>query len=138
YGAAFGVDHPERDLVEERRTASLTGVAVRYRQQYQGIPVLAGQISVSVQADGTINSTTGEATTASGMATTPTVAADAAQATAIALTARADGVEASTLSAAAPALWMYDPALLHAPGVPGARLVWRTAVRNALGDVDRF
>ncbi len=137
YGTSFGVDDPSRDLVEERRTNSLTGVAVRFRQEYEGIPVLAGTVSVAV-AEGAVTSAAGETVPLSGVDTTATITAAQAEATAIALTARDADVAANLLTAAPAELWVYDPALLDAPGLPGARLVWRTAVRTQLGDVDQF
>lgn len=139
YGISFGVDQPNRELVEEQQTRSLSGVAVRFRQEYKGIPVLAGQVLVAVHADGAITSATGDTAPVGGIVTTPAITADRAAATAVALTARDAKADAATLAAATPELWIYDPALLHADGVPGgARLVWRTAVRTPLGEVNQF
>jgi Zn-dependent metalloprotease len=138
YGTAFGVDQPNRELIEEDRTRSLSGVAVRFRQEHSGIPVLAGQVLIAVQSDGAITSATGGTAAVGDIATTPAISAAAAAATAIALTARDAKVDAATLTAATPELWIYDPELLHADGVPGARLVWRTAVRTPLGEVNQF
>ena len=44
----------------------------------------------------------------------------------------------ASLSAARPSLWIYDPRLLGGPGLPFARLVWRTAVSDETGAIDQF
>jgi bacillolysin len=138
YGQAFGVDDPAMDLVESRRTESLSGVSVRYQQQQDGVPVLGGDVVVAVDADGHVLASTAKVSPAPEVTTTPTISATSAVATAISLTSRDGDVASADLIATTPSLWIYDPALLHASGLPTVRLVWRIEVRNAAGDVDRF
>ena len=46
-------------------------------------------------------------------------------------TAAAHEIDAAGLTAAAPELWVFDPALLDGPEIGPARLVWRTEVTDA-------
>ena len=138
YGTLFGVADPARQLEEERRIDSANGgAAFRFRQSIGDVPVLAGELTVTVDAAGNVVSALGEATPGAPSDLAPTISAAQARQTAVALVRR--GHEAglvADLAASQPALWIYDPALLGAPGLPGARLVWRTEVRNPAGDVD--
>ncbi|MGE3686242.1 MAG: M4 family metallopeptidase, partial [Acidimicrobiia bacterium] len=139
YGSVFGVDATS-SLVEDRRFESPDGgTTVRLRQEHDGVPVLAGELSVRVGANGSVLSSAGEAVPRLVLGTTPTITAAAAADAAIALTARNDAVDAAGLSAGDAELLIYDPALIGATeGVPGTRLVWHVDVRSALGDVDRY
>ncbi|MEI6498149.1 MAG: M4 family metallopeptidase, partial [Actinomycetota bacterium] len=133
-GPAFGVSDPQNELVEDRRTRTLAGTAVRFRQQYLGVPVLGGELAVAVRADGAVSSVSGEAVPALEVDTAPTVAAGVAADVAVREVAGKHG-DTAGLTAASPTLWIYDPQVMGAPGMPIARLVWRTTVSNASGDI---
>ncbi|HEY7626037.1 MAG TPA: M4 family metallopeptidase, partial [Ilumatobacteraceae bacterium] len=139
YAPMFGVDDPTTDLTESAEFNSPEGGSVvRYQQRHHGVPVLAGEVAVQLGADGSVLSTSGEASPALDVDVTPTVnAADAAEA-ARAMTAKYDRVEPELLTVSDPALWIYDPALIGGDDPAGTRLVWRADVRTELGDVDRF
>lgn len=152
HGPSFGAAD-DSELVATDATDTLDGGhAVRFQQRVDGVPVLGGEIVVKVDENGRVRSSAGEVVpdgridpaAAPAIDTTPIVAAATAATTAIAVTARIEGVSVEVLRADAPTLWIYDPALIGAPvpatalgGTP-TRLVWRTEVRNALGDIDRF
>jgi len=143
YAPAFGVDDPAGDLVVDRTERSLDGgTTVRFRQEHDGMRVLAGEIAVQIAADGSVRSSSGEASPATDLGTVlgtdPSVAASDAVATAITLTERDSGVAAASLLAGAAELMVYDPALIGAPGPRAPRLVWRVVVRTGLGDVNEF
>lgn len=138
YGPAFGVATPTRDLTEFRSFHGAAGDAVRYQQTYQGVPVIGGEIAVQLAPTGAVVSTTGRAAVGLQLGVKPVVAAADAIVQARALTAKTDHVDPATLTVDTPVLSIYDPSLWGNTDLAGQRLVWRTAVRTATGDVDRY
>ena len=138
YSELFGVGRTDLTELTTFAGRSGTGGAVRYQQEYDGVPVMAGQIAVQIDADGAVISANGEASADLDVDTVATVAPADATATAIALASRNDGVAVDVLTASAPELWIYDPSLMGAADPFGPRLVWRIDVSTALGDVDRL
>ena len=128
YSDLFGVGRTDLSELTTFAGRDGTGGAVRYQQEYEGVPVMAGQIAVQIDADGAVISANGEASAGLDVDTVATVAPVDATATAIALTARNDGVAADVLTASTPELWIYDPSLMGATDPLGPRLVWRIAV----------
>lgn len=127
----------ERSAVD----ATGEGTAVRYEQQVGGVPVLGGELVVRVDADGRVRSAAGElapADVVAGLDTTPRLTAMQAEHAALAHTSRAAGRAVEELVTTPAELTVYDPELIGAPGIPGARLVWHVDVRTELGDLDRF
>ncbi|MFN8020352.1 MAG: M4 family metallopeptidase [Acidimicrobiales bacterium] len=121
--------------------ATTDGAAVRYQQRIDGLPVLGGELVVRVDDAGRVRSAAGElapADAAAGLDTTATLTASQAIDLAVAVTARDAEVDAASLHASAAELTVYDPSLIGASGLPGARLVWHVDVRTDAGDVDRF
>ncbi len=138
-GALFGADGEGSELVTLDTTATEDGGgAVRFQQEIDGVPVLAGQLVVRVDEQGSVRSSAGEALPETAVDTSPTITAGDAAAAAITETVRQDDVDAGALVTPTPELWIYDPALIGAPDVGRPRLVWRTAVRTVMGDVDRL
>lgn len=134
------------DLTTESAVDAIGGGrAVRFQQEVDGVPVLGGELVVRVDDDGRVRSSAGELVTddrldapaAPVLDTSPDVTRSEAAATALALTARAEGVPADELRVDPPELWIFDPVLVDAPGAQRPRLVWRTAVRDAIGAIDR-
>ncbi|HEX3089486.1 MAG TPA: M4 family metallopeptidase, partial [Ilumatobacteraceae bacterium] len=139
YGLLFGVVNPTSELTQMNAfTADSGDSAIRYQQTYRGVPVFAGEIAVQLDSTGRVQSTSGEALPTPDVDVAAQVSAAAAAAVAIDITAKYDHVDRGLLSAATPQLWIYDPSLIGADGLPGTRLVWRTDVRTELGDVDRL
>lgn len=134
YGALFGVsDVAALRVLKERTLDADAGgrTYVRYQQTINGIPVMAGELIVQVDANGRVWSASGEALpedTAGGLPTTPVVTAETAAQTALAATVKYEGGAAANLTVSAPALWYYDSALLSAPGPVLTNLVWRVDV----------
>jgi Zn-dependent metalloprotease len=128
YGALFGLTDQARELVVERERSIDRGRAsVRFRQVYQGIPVVAGELMVQVDSAGNTISADGEIAPIVGLPTTPEVTADSAQQSALQLAARTYAVDVHSLTSSKPELWIYQPALLEPRGGP-TRLVWRMDV----------
>ena len=141
YGTLFGAASGTSSLTEAATFAGWSGVggAVRYQQTLRGVPVIAGQVAVQIDAAGAVVSATGRASAGLNVDTTANVSSDQAAATAVATTVRRDGATAAELTASAPQLSIYDPALIGAADdLAGPRLVWRTDVRTARGEIDRF
>lgn len=128
YGAAFGIQDPVSQL-------RLTGTAprpgggshVRYRQVHQGVPVFAGELIVSLDAQNALVSMNGEIAPDLELDTAPLLSADQARAIALAAVAKWHDQAVSELQAAEPALNIYAPRLLK-PSVLQPALVWRTEV----------
>ncbi|MEO6125448.1 MAG: M4 family metallopeptidase, partial [Ilumatobacteraceae bacterium] len=127
------------DLVVDRIVDGLDGTAaVRFQQQVGGVPVVAGEVAVQVDADGRVVSASGESSPAVDIDTSPMFGADAATTTAIRTTSKLDAVDSTLLSATVPELWIYDPQLIGASEISAPRLVWRIRVDTAVGDVERL
>lgn len=130
YGALFGVHRPEAQL--ERTDVVATGDGshvVKFTQTVDGLPVIGGELAVSVDSDGDLESVNGE-TADPAVLPAPVVSADAAVETALATTSRSHGVPVRTLAAGPAGRWYFDPELVGSPDPVGARPVWRVEVAN--------
>ena len=132
FGDVFGVRDPASDLqVTSVRPASAGRSTVRFQQRLAGVPVLGGELVVDVTADGGILAAAGEALADPPPPALPQIDAATARATALAVVARDHGMLASALDAGTAHLWLYDPRIIGAPGIGGAKLVWRIDVTGA-------
>ena len=135
FAPEFGIKNPERDLTEIKKNKLNGGhVSIRYQQNYQGIPVMGGELIVNTNANGDLYSINGEISPNLSLPTQPKV--DSKQATQTALQALATLYQKppSDFVASAPELWIYDESLLR-PSTQPAELVWRmevTANENTL------
>lgn len=138
-GGLFDVGEPARDLrlVRVARSGG-AGSYARYQQTLNGVPVLGGELVVVVDQAHNVRAVDGEVTRDRSVDTRPTVSRATAVRTAREAVARGTGRDASGLRADPPTRWILDPRLLDALGLPFARLVWRTRVRDTSGLVDRF
>jgi len=126
YGAALGTTEPGTTLARTDVSATATGDVVRYQQSVAGLPVVGGEVVVSLRPDHELSSilaTTSDATSATPAVVSEPDAADAALAAARRSTPAGEG-----LTASAGQRWMYDPAVLNMPSEVGARSVWRFEV----------
>ena len=135
YGRLLGADRA--DLVPIGDEPLLGGgTATRYQQTIDDVPVLGGELSVQVDADGGVLSSLADLSRGgSGVDTTPTVRPVAARRAAVAATARAVDADPSTLSASAPEPWIYDPSVIGPPSPLAPRLTWRVEVTSTTDPV---
>lgn len=140
YGELFGLASPERDVTVARvtRTGARGATYVRLQQELDGVPVLGGDLVVVLDGARNVRAARGEATRDRSVDTRARISPSAAMRAARDAVARATGAPVSRLRAATPTRWILDPRLLGAPGLPFARLVWRTEVRDAIGAIDWF
>ncbi len=135
YGSLFGLTDQGSEL---RATASQEreggGKTVRFQQVSQGVPVLAGELVVNMDAAGNVVAASGEVLPSPKVSVTPSVAAQTAQQTAIDLVAKHYQVDTALLSATTPELWIHNPTLIGGPGLPFTSLVWRVEVTSAGGE----
>ena len=128
YAPSFGVSQPRRDLkILAAMNAGNGRKSVRFRQTYQGVPILGGELVVNLDAQGGLLSINGEAAPDVRIPTAPKVKAEAARASAGRFVAHAYGVEENALAVSDPELWIYDSRLLGPAGRP-PELVWRVEV----------
>lgn len=133
YARSFGLDNPAQELQFQQSIGTRGGsTAFRYRQVYQGIPVIAGEMLANYDGRGRLSALVGETSPKLALSTTPKVTADAALGLALTYVAKDTGTPETELTGSAPALWIYDPRLLQPSDFP-ARLVWRTEITPAQG-----
>ncbi len=135
YAPEFGVKDPQRDLSEMKTARSKNGhLTVRYQQNYNGIPVIGGELIVNTNDNGDLYSMSGEVSPYLSLPTQPRV--DSAQAVEAALQAVAKQYQKTPADfiASGPELWIFDESLLQ-PSTRPVELVWRmdvTAKDNSL------
>src|SRR5262245_32363567 len=137
YAALFGIKTPAAVLTVTRTIKSGAVSAVRFAQHQGNVPVLAGELVVSVDTDGNLLSINGE-TGATAATSAATVSSRTAASTAKAAVAKGARVDAGSLRATQPSLWIYDPALIGASDPVGARPVWRLQVGTTTGEARRW
>jgi Zn-dependent metalloprotease len=132
YAAEFGLRDPASELQVSRTHALEPGLnAVRFQQVYHGVPVFGGDLTVHVDDSGAARVAIGEMAPELNISTQPQIDASQAAAAAIEYVAKQYGYDPAGLRAAAPALWIYNPALLDYRGMNANRLVWRTEITAA-------
>ncbi|MFN8076055.1 MAG: Calx-beta domain-containing protein [Kineosporiaceae bacterium] len=126
YGKGFGVEDPSAQL---RTLRSVPGgnrtTAVRYQQLHHGVPVMGGELVVTVDAAGETLAANGEVSPDLDLDVTPRLSARDAARHVGDLMAKLTKVPAASWKVTAPVLSVYDPALLGAPGPAVRSLVWR-------------
>lgn len=132
YGSLFGLSGAADELtVTASRTTDDGRTFVRFQQNYEAIPILAGELVVQLNANGDVISANGEALPNLSVDTTPAILPADAQQAAIAAVAKANDRAADSLVASQPELWIFNPALLGGPGPRLTTLVWRMEVTVA-------
>ena len=128
YGAEFGLQDPERELVEKSSSQLEDGrLAVRYQQTYRGIPVMGGELVVNTNADVDLYSINGEVAAELNLSVEPGIDPAQAQESARQAVAKWYGIPSVELSVSEPELWILDPSLIT-PYARPAELVWRMEV----------
>ena len=128
HAASFGLAGKDSSLrVASKVSAPGDGNSVRVQQYIDGLPVLAGQFAVTLDARERVTSVLGEATPAKQVDRTQQVTAAQARETALQAVRKDTG--AADLVASAPTLQVYDARLLGAPPIPGGPgLAWVSEV----------
>ncbi len=130
YGPAFGIrDQSEELSVMKTRSIADQGRSfVRFQQQYNGVPVMGGELIVQVK-DNNIVSVNGEAVPDIVLDTDPVIGADEARETALQAVSKWYDEDESALRASDPELWIYNPVLLGID-MDQDYLVWRMDVES--------
>ena len=131
YGPLFGIRAPAQELQLMQQEALPGRSVVRFQQEYQGVPVMGGELIVQSDAQRAVVSASGEALPGLSLSVVPRITADQAAARALAAIGKAYTLPAADLQASAPRLWIFNPALLGGPGARVSRLVWRAEVTPA-------
>lgn len=126
YGAAFGTAQPGTTVERTGVQAAVTGAVVRYQQQVAGVPVLGGDIAISLRDDGELSSVLAHTTDETGVAR-PTVTEAEAADQARAAFVKAAGPGAGT-QVASEGRWLLDPDLVGGSATAPSRTVWRFEV----------
>ncbi|HVK26788.1 MAG TPA: M4 family metallopeptidase [Nocardioides sp.] len=134
YGDAIGAARAGTRLVEHGRSAAAAGSSVvRYQQEVDGLPVLGGDVVVTLDRDHDLASLDAHLSETATVEAA-TVPEDAARTTALATVGRmrVKGATAQGLGR-----WVLDPDTIPVVGLTGARTAWRFEVR-AGDDVRRM
>ncbi|MGD9960235.1 M4 family metallopeptidase [Nocardioides sp.] len=131
YGPAFGTAGSTFDVVRTTHTVSGQDV-VRYAQSIDGVPVIGGDVVVSLRPDRQLGSMLGSLTPRASVGD-PAVNLAAAQRAAIRAAAKALHVAPATLTATSQGRWIFDPAIFGAAAPQGAHTVWRMVVDGGVG-----
>lgn len=128
YGKEFGLKNPSQELklLKAEKDGNAKDV-VRYQQEYKGVPVIAGEMIVNMNAKGELLSISGEVSSDLTLDTTPAIKAQDARKTALAEIAKLHDVDEKGLTSTDPELWIFDESLLTASTRP-VELVWRMEV----------
>lgn len=131
YAPLFGINDFNSELsLKSSEQADKDRTTSRYQQLYQGIPVMAGEITLNTSSSGGLYSMMGEASPGLSLSTIPQVdAAEASRQAAELMTSRY-GVSASDVILTTPTLWIYDPRLLEPSTLP-PELVWQFDAQSA-------
>lgn len=133
FGAAFGLDQPERDLaLETSRTDQLGMQHLHFTQSYQGVPVFAGGLRFHFTSVDELVAVNGAVVP--DLDLDPTPAIDALDASDIArrVVAKEHGGNPDDLDSTSPELMVYRTGL--ARGIPGTdHLVWKMEVGDGAG-----
>jgi Zn-dependent metalloprotease len=133
YGPAFGSTQPGTTLSRTSAASSVAGDVVRYQQRVGGVPVLGGEVVVSLRSDRQLDSILGETTSATSIRPA-TVTEDEARAVATQVFQRSEGRGAAP-DVTSQGRWLLDPGLVDLSTSTGIRTAWRFELR--LGEDQR-
>jgi bacillolysin len=129
YGLLFGLEQPFTELSLIKESSSDNGhMFFRYQQTYQEIPVLGGELIVSVDMDNSVTGAIGETLAEIRLDPHPKIKPEQALITAFESVIKGYGLARDQLAASDPELWIYNPALLGGPGPRLDSLVWKLEV----------
>ncbi len=131
YAHEFGIQDVNTELSAMRSNTGEDRSRVRYQQMYNGIPVMAGELNVNMQADGSLLSINGETSPDLGLDTQPALDAGKAHRAAIQEVAKYYNLVPQDLTSTEPVLWIFDERLLQDNATQPVHLVWRLEVTSA-------
>jgi ribosomal protein L24 len=128
FGPEFGLTNPERELTELKTNRLDDGrVTVRYQQNYQGVPIIGGELIVNTNDNGDLYSINGELSPDFSIPTQPKIDSNQAGQTALQAVAKWYQKAPQDFVTSEPQLWIYDESLLQSSTRP-IELVWRIEV----------
>ena len=128
FGPEFGLQDPGRELTVMKSSRAENGrISARYQQNYQGIPVIGGELIVNTNQNGDLYSMSGEVSVELSLSIQPAIESEQARQTALQAVASLYQKAPADFTASEPALWIYDERLLR-PSTRPAELVWRMEV----------
>jgi len=134
YGSLFGIREQEQELtVKKVRERS-----VKFRQVYNGIPVIAGELVVNLDLKRNVRSINGEISPDINLSTTPALSAKEAKGKALAVVSKRHGITKSELSVTDKELSIFNPMLIGHDDRNTNYLVWRIEVKSRNGMVREF
>ncbi|MCW2587099.1 MAG: putative thermolysin family peptidase, partial [Frankiales bacterium] len=126
YGGLFGVADPTRNLHVLRQSKAGPSTIVAFQQTVQGLPVVGGQLVVTVDGANNLVSVNGEALPVVSVPTEKRLSAATAARLAVQRLARSH--PGARLVATTPVLSVLDQRLLGGVAVGGPATVWATTV----------
>ena len=126
YGAAFGSEQAGTTWTRSGSAGTAAGDVVRYQQHVGGVPVLGGDLVVSLAPDRELSSILARTSSATKVADA-TVAESAATATATAAFVKSAG-KGGAPTVRSEGRWVLDAGLIGGDPALGARTVWRFEV----------
>src|SRR5687767_8779099 len=130
FAPEFGLQSPERDLTQLKSKNLGDGrVTVRYRQNYQGIPVMGGELIVNTNQNGDLYSINGELSSNISLTSQPIIDSEQARETALQNIAKWYQNPLADFLTSEPELWIFDESLLQSSTRP-VELVWRMEVTS--------
>lgn len=128
YSKDFGLKNASQDLqlVKSEKDASGKNI-VRYQQMYKGIPIIASEMIVNMNAQGELLSITGEVSSKLMLDTKPAIKSQEALKTGLSEIAALYNIDEKSLSFSDPELSIFDESILTASTRP-AELAWRMEV----------
>ena len=128
YGTEFGLKNPSQELKLLESKKDHTGKdIVHFQQTFKGVPVIAGEMIVNMNAEGNLLSISGEVSPDLTLSINPTIQAVTARKTALVEIAKLYEINEKHLVSSEPELWIFDESLLTASSRP-VELVWRMEV----------
>jgi len=130
FAPEFGLQNPERELTQIKSDQLGNGrMKVRYQQNYQGIPVMGGELIVNTNENGDLYSICGEVSSDIALQTQPTIGSQQARQTVLQSMAKWYQKTPTDFLLTEPELWIYDESILR-PGTHPEELVWRMEVTS--------
>ncbi len=126
-GSLLGLRNQASELSVIRQKADEQRTTVRFQQQYQGIPIVGGEVIVQVDGNKNIVAVSKEILPKVQITTQASISAAQAQENALQAVAKKYELALSDLTASEPELWIYNPRLIG-PDEGDTRLVWRMEV----------